>query len=145
MRVHPTELQHKEDAGTSNQTAAQRRRGYIQPNCSTKKTGVHPTELQHKGLKLPYQWELLADRLRISNHRSRWTLILLNRRGLLAIYKLLVSLNSCSVDLLSQFKPFVLKLCTDYSMFMYSIYPLYTSIPPVMNLSFLSWRMLIYQ
>ena len=37
-----------------------------------------------------------------------YTLILLNQQGLQAAYKLLVYLSSSSVELLSQYKPFVL-------------------------------------
>ena len=51
----------------------------------------------------------------------RSTLVFPNQLQLLATYKLLVSLG-----LISQYKPFVLNLCTDYSKFMYSIYLLYT-------------------
>ena len=64
-----------------------------------------------------------------------YTPILLNQRAPQAIYKFLVSLSSGSVDLLSQYKPFVLNLCTDYSTFMYSIYPLYFFYTPCSGVS----------
>ena len=88
---------------------------------------------------------LSADRLGILNHRSLWTLILLNQGELPTTYKLLITVNFGHVDLLSQYKLFKLKLCTDYSSFMYNIYLCTLSIPPALNLLFLSWRMLISQ
>ena len=83
----------------------------------------------------PYQWELLADRLGISNHRSQLTLILLNQRGLLPSYKLLVSLNSGSLDLLSQYKSFVLNLpsCTAFTLCTLSIPPVLEYLVPLLK------------
>ena len=64
-----------------------------------------------------------------------YTLILLNQRRLQATYKLLISLSFAGVDLLSQYKPFLLNLCTDYYMLMYSFCPLYTLYTPCSGVS----------